>query len=1015
MNKLENNYTNFSALDIAPGQKYIALRTSPTQGDDPLTWQQFDYNFELLRYTVNEVIDEFAVVRSEFTYDEEIASLQSQIEALSSGLNTTLGDYVLTTTLNTTLQNYVETADLQSYALKTDIIDSYTKQESDARYALISDIPDISSLESTGVTTLAQTIAVLDAGESVTISDNAEFDPVANAETLIPKVANDKMIFDYSDGALRVYDFNPSVPTSSSDDRHTLQLQRHTNRNTWGSATQPVGVSGQVNTALLAKCIVGPNVKSNEWAIVGVVENNPDPNNGFAHAESEHVGGYFQGKRHGSGGKTWGATIEAWDLADSYADVQVGQCVTVELDMTANFDAGANRVIVDGVLRKTNEDLDRPGVIAGMRLRDNHEDGSGGFFYNGYEFKGATKISAFSAEIVGDNSDDGVNPWGNSAYRALGTTFAHFQSQGTPTFSFRDVSSASVGIGLDEATYSSAAIRIGADQKFAMEATGVVHQKYSNDAIEFHGFAGPTSSKKFEIVTSATVESSRGPVIDASNANIEVIASHNVMALRQAIERALCDPTNVIAEQDFTGVVKLPAGRIYLNEKIIITMPGTYGHNLPNSLTIQGEGMGNSQLCWTNGSSSKGMLVELGPYGATSSQKVTIKDVDFILGNQGFDVNGNPVGVPASSAEGALGAQGIALEINGDRAEVTVSNPHATFDKLQGLGLKPSCLIENCNFMGWHYIHAGWDKCVLIEDAQITDVRSCNFVSHVGGASDQSQWWASTSGIHITGDAKCTDYYLNQNRFFGFRYGILCDGNIEGVTCLQSTWVHSQHGIYWNVQEVTGGQAAFDGQTGTFTSGSVDGVANTNVAQWPLLVVTDCHMNCNEHNIYIQNGWQIMIKGCSFYGINNQAVYGSAQPNMMHRSIYIEKQSSNVLIHGNTFSDAIGNDDNNLDSGGWGPSIEINGHACMVANNTFTLDPTRHAGGLASDEPMVKLGATASANVVHGNMATTNLDAGANQQNGILQTHWNGQYLEFTYEDNNPGTTLVPNKILNNF
>ena len=146
MNKLENNYLNFSALDIAPGQKYISLRTSPSQGEDPLTWQQFDYNFELLRYTINEVIDEFAVVRSEFTYDEEIASLQSQIETLTSDLNTTLGDYVLTTTLNTTLQNYVETVDLQnyvettdlqSYALKTDIIDSYTKTESDEKYAEI--------------------------------------------------------------------------------------------------------------------------------------------------------------------------------------------------------------------------------------------------------------------------------------------------------------------------------------------------------------------------------------------------------------------------------------------------------------------------------------------------------------------------------------------------------------------------------------------------------------------------------------------------------------------------------------------------------------------------------------------------------------------------------------------------------------------------------------------------------------------------------------------------------------
>jgi len=157
-----------------------------------------------------------------------------------------------------------------------------------------------------------------------------------------------------------------------------------------------------------------------------------------------------------------------------------------------------------------------------------------------------------------------------------------------------------------------------------------------------------------------------------------------------------------------------------------------------------------------------------------------------------------------------------------------------------------------------------------------------------------------------------------------------------------------------------------------------------------------------------------MIKGCSFYGIDNSAAYGSSQPNITHRSIYIQNKSSNVIINGNTFSDVIGNDDNVLDNGGWGPSIEINGHACLVANNTFSVDPTRVAGA-ASDEPMVKLGATASANVIHGNMATTNLDPNANQQNGILKTHWNGANLEFTHEDNNPGTTLVANRIQNNF
>lgn len=520
----------------------------------------------------------------------------------------------------------------------------------------------------------------------------------------------------------------------------------------------------------------------------------------------------------------------------------------------------------------------------------------------------------------------------------------------------------------------------------------------------------------------ANLQASKGFASDLSQSGIEAIASANVIALRAAIEEALCDPNSVTAEQEFTGIVKLPAGRIFLNEQIVITMPATFGHNLPNGLTIEGVGMGNSQLCWTNDASSRGIKIELGPYGASMSQKINIRDFDFILGNQGIDASGNGVGVPVSTSEGGLGASGTALEVNGDRLDLSVVSPHASFDKTTGGGLKPSCLIENCNFMGWHFSSAGWNKCILIKDAQLTDVRGCNFVSYVGGASDQSQWWSSESGIHITGDAKCTDYYLNRNRFFGFTYGILCEGNIEGVTCQQSTWVHTRHGIYWNVQEVTGGTPAFNVSTGASTSGSTDGIPNSNIAQWPLLVVTDCHLNCNENNIYIQNGWQILIKGCSFYGINNQATYGSAQPEIMHRSVYIRDQSSNVVIQANTFSDAIGNDDNNLDSGGYGPSIEIEGHACMVSNNTFSIDPTRISytppgGGTTVeggfDEPMVKLSATASGNVVHGNAATTALAPG--QQNGIPISAWNGNYLNFSYINGNPGTILAPNKIENNF
>jgi len=558
--KLNSNYPEFSANDLTSTQKVITLRSSPYQYEDPLSWAELDNNFELLRYSINSLVDDVQTTFSELNYDDAIANLDTKItvienqvldsrvsalenidaesrlnsiegvdlgnkipeieQSIIDGDNLVRGEFQEADHLIRTRVETLEGFDINNYSVRIGELENYTTNIHPAEHTVINE--NISSLQ-TSIDTLEQQIANIDLSadveigaylhnpvvvtydelitnlqepSSVIISEDADFNFASNAEAIIPNVSEDRIIFDYSRNALRVYDFNPSVPSVSSDDRHTLQLQRHTDRGTFGAANTPVGVSGQVNCALNAKSIVGPNVLSNEWAILGVVENFPDKNNTFAHAESEHVGGYFQGKRHGSGGKTWGATIEAWDLADTYDDVQHGSCVTVELDMTANFDAGANRVIVDGVLRKTNEELDRPGIIAGMRLRDNHENGSGGFFYNGYEFKGAVKYSAFSAEIVGDNSDDGSTPWGNAAFRALGTTYAHFQSQGTPTFSFRDVSNAAVGIGLDEATYSNCAIRLGTNQRVVLDGSGIVSFSYNGASIKFNGAPVETTYMK---------------------------------------------------------------------------------------------------------------------------------------------------------------------------------------------------------------------------------------------------------------------------------------------------------------------------------------------------------------------------------------------------------------------------------------------------------------------------------------------------------------------------------------
>jgi hypothetical protein len=511
------------------------------------------------------------------------------------------------------------------------------------------------------------------------------------------------------------------------------------------------------------------------------------------------------------------------------------------------------------------------------------------------------------------------------------------------------------------------------------------------------------------------VQVAQGELYETSDSIIEQIASANVIALREAITAALCDNSTAQTEpQTFTGCVRLPAGRIYLNERIVITMPATLGHNLPNSITIEGVGQGNTQLCWTNNASSFGILIEQGPYGATMSQRIVVRDLDFIMGYQGLN-NGSGVGAPANQTEGLLYARGTALEVTGDRLDIGVSGATSThaeltgYDKTPGHGLKPNTIVENCNFMGWHFSYAGWDKCIIYEDSQLSDIKGCCFTGAIIDTGDGKPWATSKSAIHITGDAKCTDYYLTENRFFGFEYGILCDGNIEGVTIQHSTWVNTHHGIWWAVEKIGGGQPAYDPDTNTFTSGSTDGTSISGVAQWPLLVVTDCHINALETCIHIHNGWQIMIKGCSFYGINIAQAYGTGHGfDAYHKSINIDNQSSNVMITANTFSD-VSNTTSATD-GGYGPSIDIDGHFNLVDGNTFTRDGNR-------DEPHVRLSGRASGNTVQNNTVITSL-AQNWADGGVPVSVIPGNLLNLHIEDNNTGTyngvAIHTNRKLNN-
>lgn len=125
--KLTSNYPGYSANDIPTNQKYITLRTAQ---DDPMSWAEFDNNFELLRYTVNSLVDDIAVVREDVDYGAEIAVINETIQANYTALDAKFNDYLTIAVADTT------------YFKKSDEIDAYTKTEVDTNFAAKSDLND---------------------------------------------------------------------------------------------------------------------------------------------------------------------------------------------------------------------------------------------------------------------------------------------------------------------------------------------------------------------------------------------------------------------------------------------------------------------------------------------------------------------------------------------------------------------------------------------------------------------------------------------------------------------------------------------------------------------------------------------------------------------------------------------------------------------------------------------------------------------------------------------------------
>ena len=154
-----------------------------------------------------------------------------------------------------------------------------------------------------------------------------------------------------------------------------------------------------------------------------------------------------------------------------------------------------------------------------------------------------------------------------------------------------------------------------------------------------------------------------------------------------------------------------------------------------------------------------------------------------------------------------------------------------------------------------------------------------------------------------------------------------------------------------------------------------------------------------------------MIKGCSFYGIDINASYGVDGGygfDASHCSVYVNHKSSNVVIYGNVFSDSTHN--TNVNYGALGPSIEIDGHFCVVGGNTFNRDGNR-------DEPHIKLTARASGNTIQNNAVITPVTQSW-ADGGVPTSVIPANQMVLHVEDNNTGTyngvSIHTNRKLNN-
>jgi hypothetical protein len=211
------------------------------------------------------------------------------------------------------------------------------------------------------------------------------------------------------------------------------------------------------------------------------------------------------------------------------------------------------------------------------------------------------------------------------------------------------------------------------------------------------------------------------------------------------------------------GVLTIPAGTAILTKKLVLQN---------KSAMIRGEGSGVTRLIWTNPGGIH--LQESRTWKESKAQKASweIRDIGFIT--KVLD-----------------GGTALAADFK-------------TSDRLD-----PAFSVRDCRFEGIG-AKAYWSKSIHGHNAHLGRVVACNFR---GAASVTA---TTEAHIHLTGNS--TSFVIDACHGMNSIYGVLVEGETEGVTISKCFFVHNRYGYVLNITD--GGEPMFN----VFQSHSASGV-----------------------------------------------------------------------------------------------------------------------------------------------------------------------------------------------